>query len=131
MANDQIGPPSLFRRAVATTAVTATLVSSGVTFLVNKLTPTDAIRNEVVLQVKSSSGTGLNMTGSGNLVMSGSLTIQRTTDAGWAVKAGADTACNTTCTHACVFGVNTAATEADIVACTDTTADECLCAGPT
>ncbi len=54
---------------------------------------------------------------------------QSTSDLGWAVVAGADTACNTTCTSACVFGVNTAATEADIVDCADATADECLCAG--
>ena len=48
---------------------------------------------------------------------------------GWAVKAGANTACTTTCITPCVFGVNTAATEADIVGCADATADECLCAG--
>jgi len=54
---------------------------------------------------------------------------QSTSDLGWAVVAGANTVCNTTCTSACVFGVNTAATEADIVDCTDATADECLCAG--
>jgi len=48
---------------------------------------------------------------------------------GWSVVAGANTACTTTCTSACVFGVNTAATEADIVDCADATADECLCAG--
>lgn len=59
----------------------------------------------------------------------GTLTMARTTDLGWAVVAGANTACNTTCTSACVFGVNTAATEADIVGCADATADECLCAG--
>jgi hypothetical protein len=57
------------------------------------------------------------------------ITSSRTSDLGWAVVAGANTACNTTCTSACVFGVNTAATEADIVGCADATADECLCAG--
>ena len=45
------------------------------------------------------------------------------------VQAAANQACDTTCTSACVFGVNTAATEADIVDCADATADECLCAG--
>jgi len=50
-------------------------------------------------------------------------------DMGWSVVAGANTACTTTCTSACVFGVNTAATEADIVNCADATADECMCAG--
>lgn len=73
--------------------------------------------------VSSSTGvTSITLTGMG-------VTSTATTDLGWAVVAGANTACNTTCTSACVFGVNTAATEADIVACTDATADECLCAG--
>lgn len=45
----------------------------------------------------------------------------------WSVVAGANTACSTTCTGVCLFGVNTAATEADIVNCADATADECLC----
>ena len=61
-------------------------------------------------------------TADGNLTCTGN-------DMGWAVVAGANTACTTTCTSACVFGVNTAATEADIVDCADATADECLCAG--
>ena len=60
---------------------------------------------------------------------SGDITCTATGDIGWSVVAGANTACNTTCTNACVFGVNTAATEADIVDCADATADECLCAG--
>ena len=55
---------------------------------------------------------------------------QSTNDLGWTVQGGANTACNTTCTSACVFGVNVQATEADITACSDATADECLCAGP-
>ena len=59
----------------------------------------------------------------GQFIGAGTATI------GWAVVAGANTACSTTCTTPCVFGVNTAATEADIVACADATADECLCAG--
>ena len=51
---------------------------------------------------------------------------------GWAIVAGADTACNTTCTHACVFGFDDGAADAEtIVACDDATADKCLCAGGT
>ncbi len=57
------------------------------------------------------------------------ITLSGTGSNGWAVVAGANTACNTTCTAACIFGVNTAATEADIVDCADATADECLCGG--
>jgi len=48
------------------------------------------------------------------------------------VVAGANTACTTTCATTqteCLFGVNTAATEADIVNCADATADECSCMG--
>lgn len=43
------------------------------------------------------------------------------------VVAGANTACSTTCTGFCFFGVNTASATADIVNCADATADECLC----
>lgn len=56
----------------------------------------------------------------------------KTTDAGWAVVAGANTACNTTCTSACVVGFDQGtlgAVVGSIVACTDATADQCLCAG--
>lgn len=48
---------------------------------------------------------------------------------GWAVISGADTACVTTCTTPCVFGVNTDSLTADIVGCADGSADKCLCAG--
>ena len=43
------------------------------------------------------------------------------------VVAGANTACSTTCTGFCFFGVNTASATADIVDYADATADECLC----
>ncbi len=64
----------------------------------------------------------------GTVVIDGTVTSDAN-DMGWAVVAGGDTACTTTCTSACVFGVNTAAANADIVDCADATADECLCAG--
>lgn len=65
----------------------------------------------------------------GNLTSTASVLSTATTTIGWSVVAGADTACSTTCTNACVFGVNTASLVADIVDCADATADECLCAG--
>jgi len=68
------------------------------------------------------------VTDGGTVTVDGSVTSDAN-DLGWNVVAGANTACTTTCTSACVFGVNTAATEADIVDCADATADECLCAG--
>lgn len=49
-----------------------------------------------------------------------------TGDIGWSVVAGADTACNTTCTNACVMGFDATA---GIVDCATATADQCLCAG--
>ncbi len=121
--------PSFVERRPGATFLTTIALITGVVLTVNKTTPTAAIINEKLLELKTSSGTGLHVTGSGALTASGKILSQRTTDLGWSVQAGANAACNTTCTHACVFGVNTAATEADIVACTDATADECLCAG--
>lgn len=49
------------------------------------------------------------------------------TNIGWSVVAGADTACNATCTNACVFGQNTG--DMSIVDCAAATADVCVCAG--
>lgn len=47
--------------------------------------------------------------------------------AAWgSVVAGADTACNTTCTSPCLAGFATGGT---LVACTDATADTCICFG--
>lgn len=50
------------------------------------------------------------------------------TTAIWALVAGANTACDTTCTHACVFGQDTATYA--LVACNSALADVCMCAGP-
>jgi signal peptide peptidase SppA len=55
------------------------------------------------------------------------LELTSATSMGWTLVSGANTACNTTCTHACVFGQDTATYA--LVACTDATADICLCAG--
>lgn len=51
-----------------------------------------------------------------------------TSDLGWSVVNAANQACNTTCTSACVFGMNTGAL-GNLLACTDATADTCVCAG--
>lgn len=57
-------------------------------------------------------------------------TIQSTstTDLGWSAVNAANQACNTTCTSACVFGMNTGAL-GNFVGCADATADTCICAG--
>lgn len=50
-------------------------------------------------------------------------------DLGWVPQNAANQACNTTCTvGACVAGIDTAAL-GNFLACTDATADSCLCAG--
>lgn len=54
----------------------------------------------------------------------------RITDLGWSVFNTANQACNTTCTSACVFGMNTDVTPPVFVACTSALADACVCAGP-
>ena len=67
---------------------------------------------------------------SGNFATEGTIVSTKTTNIGWSVVAGADTACNTTCTNACVLGFDEGAADAEtIVDCADTTADKCLCAG--
>lgn len=69
----------------------------------------------------------------GPITITSTLVSSRTTDFGWTVVTGANTACNTTCTSACVVGFDVGtlgAALAHIVLCTDATADECLCAGP-
>lgn len=67
------------------------------------------------------------VTDGGPVTMTSTLTSSRTTDFGWTAVAGANTACNTTCTSACVFGTDSVT--AGILLCTDATADVCLCAG--
>lgn len=60
----------------------------------------------------------------------GKITSNATADLGWSVQSAANQACNTTCTSACVFGFNlTAGVPGTLLACTDATADVCLCAG--
>ena len=62
------------------------------------------------------------------ITSTGDITSSDTGDIGWSIVTGANTACNTTCTSACVHGWDTAAGEV-AVACSDATADKCLCAG--
>lgn len=58
---------------------------------------------------------------------SGSILSTQSTSIGWSRQSGANTACTTTCTSACVFGQNTA--DSSIVDCAAATADVCICAG--
>lgn len=62
-----------------------------------------------------------------NSIFAGQIRSSRTTDIGWSVVAGANTACNTTCTSACVLGWDTGTSA--IVNCASALADNCVCAG--
>lgn len=75
----------------------------------------------------SSLDTDLYRSAAGVLTTDVKLTSKATSDIGWSIQSAANQACNTTCTHACVFGQET--TSKAILACTDATADVCLCAG--
>ena len=57
------------------------------------------------------------------------LTADNTDDIGWSVQSAANQACNTTCTFACVFGLDGDTAKTSIVGCADAAADDCLCAG--
>lgn len=59
------------------------------------------------------------------VVISGSTLKGAGTNLGWVIQTGGDTACDTTCTGACVFGFED--TSNLPVACNDASADRCLC----
>jgi hypothetical protein len=64
----------------------------------------------------------------GAITLTGTLASTRTTDFGWTRVNAANQACNTTCTNACVIGIDTLGTGGFLL-CTDATADSCICAG--
>ena len=68
-------------------------------------------------------------TATGTVVTSSTITSTATASLGWSTVNAANTACNTTCTFACVMGQDTDATNGPIIGCGDATADRCLCAG--
>ena len=60
--------------------------------------------------------------------VNGTIASSRATDLGWSVVNAANQACNTTCTNACVFGMDTAAL-GNFLACDNAGSDTCICAG--
>ncbi len=58
----------------------------------------------------------------------GTIRSSATADLGWSVVNVADQACNTTCTSACVVGIDTLGT-GGFLGCAIATADSCICAG--
>ena len=72
-----------------------------------------------------------NLDGSLSITMdaaAGTIISQGTSSIGWSVVNVANQACNTTCTSACVVGIDTLGT-GGFLGCAVATADSCLCAG--
>ena len=80
-------------------------------------TPDGAATSEQVVKFGQDKATALQ----------GQLTSAYTGALGWTLVSVANQACNTTCTSACIMGQET--TSKAFLACTDATADICLCAG--
>lgn len=88
------------------------------------VTFTDTISGATLVTPVIGAATGTSLTVTGDIKSSAATTI------GWSVVAGADTACSTTCTNACVVGFDDGAADAEnMVDCASATADKCLCAG--
>lgn len=64
----------------------------------------------------------------GAVVGTSTITSSATGSLGWSIVAGANTACNTTCTFACAAGQDADAANV-LVACDNAAADLCICAG--
>ena len=67
-------------------------------------------------------------TGVASIVATGDITSSDAGDIGWSIVAGANTACSTTCTFACVAGQDADAANV-LVDCDDAASDLCICAG--
>lgn len=76
----------------------------------------------------ASSVANLTIADAGAITIRNTIVSSATADIGWTVQTAANQACNTTCTSGCVFGEDTSVV-GTFVACTDATADKCLCAG--
>ena len=92
--------------------------------------------NNLLIRTSGATSLSLGTNGADNVVIAsgGAITINSTfkstagNDLGWTVQNAANQACNTTCTvGACVIGIDAITTA--FLACTDATADSCLCAG--
>lgn len=117
-----------FKGSVTTTAI----VDSGLT---NGRVPIAGIGgllgddSDMTFSVNTLTVTGVSV-GATGISTSGNITSSGTGTLGWSVVAVANQACTTTCTSACVMGVNVAlGNVTNIVNCADATADTCLCAG--
>lgn len=92
----------------------------------------DTIKDEVILNADISGSANIqsskiNLTAVDTVTITSQLTMSSTTSMGWEIKAGANTACNTTCTNACIFGFDDG--NSTIVDCLSALSDKCLCGG--
>jgi len=81
----------------------------------------------IYFQNNANNATNLGIANAGAITIRSTLTSSATSDLGWSVVNSANQACNTTCTSACVIGMDAGASA--FLACSDATADSCLCAG--
>lgn len=79
------------------------------------------------LGLRTAGSSRLSISSTGTSTFTGQVLSTATSDLGWTLVSVANQACNTTCTNACVVGQET--TSKALLACTDATADICLCAG--
>lgn len=79
----------------------------------------------------TSQGLALTLGQDKSAAFTGTMTSSRTTDLGWSWVVAANQACNTTCTSACVFGIDTGVAfgASAFVECSSASADLCRCAG--
>lgn len=94
----------------------ATFTTDGIEFMTN---------SSVRMTVDGSGNVGIGTT----TAWSSPFEVRSTTNSIWTVSSAANTACNTTCVSACVAGMDSATNGNGFLACTDATADTCLCAG--
>lgn len=86
---------------------------------------TRAASTTIILGINAASDFTLSSTGG---LFTGTVTSSRATDLGWSVVNAVNQACNTTCTSACVVGIDTLGT-GGFLSCATATADSCICAG--
>lgn len=122
--------PGFLKKRPKTTLAATLVIGASIGGLLFQLNTPDGATGANIRCLGTTGSTVHCLNDKGNTTQSGAILSESGGTIGWTVQAAANQSCSTTCTHACVFGVNTAATEADIVDCADTTADECLCAGP-
>ena len=86
-------------------------------------------RSAAIMEVRLADDSAYAALTTGAISSNSTIKSTATSDLGWVVQNAANQACNTTCTvGACVVGLDTAAV-GNFLACTDATADTCLCAG--